>query len=53
VALDEDPAVRVPTRMVDCSPDDLTFEMPVQVAFRPLTFEGITGEVAAPLFVPA
>ena len=53
VALEEDPAVRIPTRMVECAPEDLEFEMAVRVAFRPLTFEGVTGEVAAPLFVPA
>jgi hypothetical protein len=52
VALDEDPAVRIPTRMVDCTSDDLAFEMPVQVAFRPLTFEGIDATVTAPLFTP-
>ena len=45
VALDEDPAVRVPTRMVDCEPGDLDFEMPVQVTFRPISFTGVDGEV--------
>jgi len=53
VALEEDPAVRIPTRMVDCEPDDLDFEMPVRVVFRPLSFGGVEGTVAAPLFVPA
>lgn len=53
VALDEDPAVRIPTRMVDCEPDDLAFEMPVRVVFRPLTFTDVDGSVQAPLFVPA
>jgi uncharacterized OB-fold protein len=53
VALDEDPAVRIPTRMVDCDPVDLSFEMPVRVVFRPLRFAGVDGEVPAPLFVPA
>lgn len=53
VALAEDPAVRIPTRMVDCDPDDLDFEMPVRVVFRPLSFAGVEGTVAAPLFVPA
>jgi len=52
VALDEDPSIRIPTRMVDCNADELSFEMPVRVAFRPLTFDGITGQVTAPLFVP-
>ena len=53
VALDEDPAVRIPTRMVDCEPDALTFEMPVRVVFRPLVFTDVEGTVPAPLFVPA
>jgi uncharacterized protein len=53
VALEDDPTIRVPTRMVDCEPDDLDFEIPVQVVFRPLSFEGVDGEVPAPLFVPA
>jgi hypothetical protein len=38
--------------MVECGAAELAFEMPVQVAFRPLTFEGVTGHVTAPLFVP-
>lgn len=52
VALEEDPAVRIPTRMVDCEPDDLDFELPVVVTFRPISFEGVDGAVPAPLFVP-
>lgn len=53
VALDEDPAVRLPTRMVDCDPAQLAFEMPVAVVFRPLRFAGVESEVTAPLFAPA
>jgi len=53
VALEEDPAVRVPTRMVDCDPADLTFDMPVTVTFREIAFTGVDGSVTAPLFVPA
>jgi uncharacterized OB-fold protein len=53
VALDEDPSVRVPTRMVDCDVDALTFDMPVSVTFRPISFTGVDGEVVAPLFVPS
>jgi hypothetical protein len=53
VALEEDPAVRVPTRMVDCAPSDLEFDMPVRVTFRPIAFTGVDGAVTAPLFVPA
>ena len=53
VALEEDPAVRLATRMVDCDLDALEFELPVQVTFRPISFTGVDGEVVAPLFVPA
>ena len=53
VALEEDPEVRLPTRMVDCDADDLDYEMPVQVVFRPLAFTDVDATVAAPLFVPA
>ena len=52
VALDEDPSVRLATRMVDVDPDVLDFELPVQVTFRPIAFTGVDGEVVAPLFVP-
>ena len=52
VALDEDPAVRLVTEIVDCDPDDLRFDMPVRVVFRDLTFEGVEGHVIAPLFTP-
>ncbi len=53
VALDDDPAVRLATRMVDCDPDDLAFEMPVRVTFQPIRFRDVDGEVTAPLFTPA
>jgi uncharacterized OB-fold protein len=53
VTLDEDDGVRVPTRMVDCEPSALDFDMPVRVTFRPITFTGVDGRVTAPLFVPA
>jgi uncharacterized OB-fold protein len=53
VAVDEDPAVRIPTRIVDCDPEALSFEMPVRCVFRDLTFTGVAGSVTAPLFVPA
>ena len=53
VALDEDPAVRVATRIVDAELDDLVFEMPVHVTFRPIRFPDVAGEVTAPLFTPA
>jgi uncharacterized OB-fold protein len=53
VALDEDPAVRLATRMVDCDLDALEFELPVEVTFRPISFTDVDGDVVAPLFVPA
>ncbi|MEI8000722.1 MAG: OB-fold domain-containing protein [Actinomycetes bacterium] len=53
VALEEDPSVRIPTRMVDVDPAALTFDMPVTVTFRPISFAGIDGAVPAPMFVPA
>jgi uncharacterized OB-fold protein len=52
VAIDEDPAVRIVTRLVDCDPARLQVNMPVRVVFRPFRFVGVTGEVMAPMFVP-
>ncbi len=53
VALEEDPAVRLATELVDCTADGVAFDMPVEVVFRPLTFAGVDGSVTAPLFRPA
>jgi uncharacterized OB-fold protein len=53
VALDEDPSVRIVTRIVDCDPERLVFEMPLRVVFRPLSFPGIDRTVTAPFFAPA
>ena len=53
VAIDEDPRVRLVTEIVDCDPSELSFDMPVEVVFRDLTFPGVEGRVTAPLFVPA
>jgi len=53
VALEEDPAVRVVSRIVDCPIESLRCEMPLRVVFRSLRYPGVTGEVIAPLFVPA
>ena len=53
VAIDEDPAVRLATLVVDCPHDRLRAEMPMTVTFRPLRFAGVTGTVQAPLFEPA
>ena len=53
VALDEDPAVRIVTRIVDCDPEVLKFDKPVRVVFRPLAFPGIDRTVTAPFFTTA
>ncbi len=53
IALDEDPAVRLATRVVDADPDQLAFDLPMEVTFRPITFAGVDGSVTAPLFTPA
>jgi uncharacterized OB-fold protein len=52
VALDEDPAVRIVTRMVDVDPDALVGDMPVKAVFRPIWFGDPATSVVAPLFVP-
>jgi uncharacterized OB-fold protein len=52
VALEEDPAVRVVTRIVDCDPASLRVDMPVRVVFRPLAFSSLEREVIAPMFAP-
>lgn len=54
VALDEDPAVRIVSYIVDCDPDALTADMPVEVVFRPLRFPTVPDRsVPVPMFVPA
>jgi uncharacterized OB-fold protein len=50
VALEEDPAVRVVTRIVDCEPLELAFDLPLEVVFRPLEFTDVEGSVMAPMF---
>jgi len=52
VALREDPAVRIVTRLVDCAPEALAMDMPVRVVFRALSFPGVEGRVLAPFFTP-
>jgi uncharacterized OB-fold protein len=52
VAIDEDPAVRLVTRVVDVEPAQLRVDMPVRVVFRPLRFAGVAGSVPAPMFAP-
>ena len=55
VAVDEDPAVRLATRLVDIDPvaPDLVMDQPVEVTFGPLRFAGVEGEVIAPFWRPA
>jgi uncharacterized OB-fold protein len=53
VALDEDPAVRIATLLVDCAPEELRVDMPVRAVFRALRFSHTPREVMAPMFVPA
>jgi uncharacterized protein len=54
VAVDEDPAARLATRLVDVDPlaPGLTIDQPVEVAFGPLQFPGIDGQVTAPFWRP-
>jgi hypothetical protein len=40
------------SRIVDCPIDDLRCDMPLEVDFRPLRFDGVDGEVVVPLFRP-
>jgi uncharacterized OB-fold protein len=54
VALDEDPAVRIVSYLVDCDPDAVTADMPVEAVFRPLRFPTVPDRsVPVPMFVPA
>jgi uncharacterized protein len=54
VALDEDPAVRIVSYIVDCDPEALSADMPVEVVFRPLRFPTVPDRsVPVPMFVPA
>ncbi len=52
VALDEDPAVRIVTMIVDCDPFRLEIDMPVRAVFRELSFADSDERVAAPFFAP-
>jgi len=53
VALDEDPAVRLVTTLVDCDPETLRADQPVIATFRALEFPGDSASVLAPMFTPA
>ncbi len=50
--IEEDPAVRIVTNIVDCDPSRLEIDMPVRAVFRDLTFTDHDERVAAPFFVP-
>lgn len=52
VAIDEDPAVRLATRVVDCDPAALRIDLPMHVVFRPLRVEGVERSLPAPFFAP-
>src|SRR5262245_2241462 len=52
IALEEDPAVRLVTCVVDCVPEALRCDMPVRVVFRSLRYPGVEREVLAPMFAP-
>jgi uncharacterized OB-fold protein len=51
-ALDEDPSIRVATRVL-ADPQVLAADMPLRVVFRPLRFATVEDEVMAPMFEPA
>jgi hypothetical protein len=54
VALDDDPAVRLCTLVVDATPDDLAAGLPMEAVFRPLEFATVPGHsVIVPMFRPA
>ena len=53
VALEEDPAVRIVTMIIDVSADALRADMPVEVVFHPLRFPTVPDrEVIVPMFRP-
>ena len=52
VALEEDPAVRLVTLLVDCEAENLRIDMPVEAVFRPLEFPDVQGSAIAPMFRP-
>jgi hypothetical protein len=54
VALDEDPAVRLVTRIVDCDVDALRIDLPMRAVFHPLAYPrgDAAGSPVAPLFTP-
>jgi uncharacterized OB-fold protein len=54
VALEEDPRVRIVSYVVDCDPDALAADLPVEAVFRPLRFPTVPDRsVTVPMFAPA
>ena len=54
VVLDEDPAIRLCTYLVDTAPENLLADVPVAVTFRPLEFTTVPGRsVVVPMFALA
>jgi uncharacterized OB-fold protein len=54
VALDDDPEVRIVSYVVDCDPDTLAVDDPLEAVFRPLAFPTVPDRrVMVPMFVPA
>jgi uncharacterized OB-fold protein len=52
VALDEDPAVRLATYVVDAPAESLRADEPLRATFRPLSFSTVPGRsVVVPMFV--
>jgi hypothetical protein len=53
VTLEEAPAVRIVTYVVDADPQSLTADLPFEVTFRPLAFPTVPDRsVVVPMFVP-
>ena len=53
VALEEDPAVRIVTLVVDAEPSVLTVDLPMEAVFRPLAFPTVPDRsVVVPMFRP-
>ena len=50
VAIEEDPQVRLATMVVDAEGIELVPDMPMEVAFRPLSFPPATASVVVPMF---
>jgi len=53
VALEEDPAVRLVSYIVDCPLEALHCDMPVSALFRPFRYPNCAAEVVAPMFTPS